>query len=266
MNLVTHLRRSVFDKFVDVKRSSGLEFGPHSQPMVFKTEGNVKYADYFTRDQHLKTPVPESENIPETDFLLGPGSYRDYIHGTFDYVIANHVLEHAPNMVQFLRTLAEMTYPDGVIFLAIPDKKYTFDKYRQNTTLAHVLADFYSDQKTASPEHMLEIAVFYDWEFVGKPMIAKDLLVKERMEAAYKEQPHYGIHCHVFQSETIIPTLFEPLCAMGLVPVSVAGFREARAEWGGEMLLVLRNRHSQQQIEATDFYNVKFCTFCAVGD
>jgi len=261
MNLVTQLRRSVFDKFVDVGRSSGLEFGPHNQPMVFKTEGKIKYADYLTREQHLKNPVPESENIPETDFLLGPGSYRDYVLGTFDYVIANHVLEHAPNMVQFLRTLSEMTNPDGIIFLAIPDKKYTFDKYRQNTTLAHVLADFYSDQKVASPEHMLELAIFYDMEFVGKPMIANDRLTKENMEAAYRKQHHYGAHCHVFQSETIIPTLFEPLCAMGFVPLSVAGFREARVEWGGEMLLVLRNCPARQEIETTNFYNVKFCTF-----
>lgn len=57
----------------------------------------------------------------------------------FDYVIASHVLEHAPDLIGWLQYIAEVLHPGGILALAIPDMRYTFDCQRNPTTIADAL-------------------------------------------------------------------------------------------------------------------------------
>lgn len=258
MNLVTHLRRAVFDKHVDVASARGLEFGPHNQPMVSKAEGGVAYADFLTRDQHLTQTATElHDGIPETDYLLTSNNYPEQITEKFDYVVANHVIEHAPDMIRFLQNLSTLTKQDGIIFLAIPDKKFTFDRFRPNTSLAHVLHDYITEQKSPSLEHMIETGLYYDHSSVGGETNISNL-TPANVESWASRQPHYGIHCHVFQSETILDSLIKPLCKLGFINVSIADFRRAEARWGGEMLLLLKNSAEATDLTTHDFYSTRF--------
>ena len=72
------------------------------------------------------------------------------------YVIACHVIEHVPNMVAWLNDLHGLLTTNGIVFLAVPDKRYTFDILRPETSLAHILNDFYRAATVPDLEHIWE--------------------------------------------------------------------------------------------------------------
>lgn len=256
MNLVTQYRREYFLNHVRPAEMSGLEIGPHNQPMVTKDEGDIVYMDFLSRDEHIKSApnVPYIEAIPETDIIIKDNNYISYIGDSrFDYIIANHVGEHAPDFIGFLNMLSSMLNANGIIFLALPDKKFTFDKFRQNTTLSHVVSDHLCGPQTSIKEHMLEDLFYYDRSFVGAPQDMNSRISKEAIEEKLKLIPHYGLHCHVFQSETIVDSLLVPLTQTGLIDLDVLEFYEARPERGGEMILLLVKREATHLLQPEKF-------------
>ena len=60
--------------------------------------------------------------------------------GSQDFIIANHLLEHVADPIGALEEWYRLLRPDGILFLALPDKRVTFDKDRPRTTLDHVRA------------------------------------------------------------------------------------------------------------------------------
>lgn len=72
------------------------------------------------------------------------------------YVIACRVIKHIPNMIAWLNDLHGLLNANGILFLAIPDKRYTFDILRPETSLAHIINDFYRAVTVPDLEHIFE--------------------------------------------------------------------------------------------------------------
>lgn len=236
-----------------------LEIGPYDQPTLQKSECDVRYLDYQTRAE-LAAAVADPKQaaaIPETDYLVRSDVYTDSVSDRFDAVIANHVFEHVPNPIAWLRLVHGMLHDDGVLFMALPDKKYTFDKYRPDTAFSHLLHDYFADVKVASHEHLLEDAMYYDMEFIGKPMRMADRLDPERLRAVMSRQPHLGLHCHVFQSETFLAKVLRPILFMQLVAFAPIGFYPA-SDNHGEFIVVLRKRNANVDIDPAEFFTTDF--------
>jgi hypothetical protein len=81
--------------------------------------------------------------IEEVDFVWTGGPLADAVpkdlHGTFDALIASHVIEHIPDVVGFLEAAAALLKDDGVVVLAVPDKRYCFDYFQPLTTTGQLL-------------------------------------------------------------------------------------------------------------------------------
>ncbi len=58
---------------------------------------------------------------------------------TVDFVFASHVIEHAPDMIGWLRQIGQVLGDGGQLYLAIPDKRLCFDVNRDLTTMADLV-------------------------------------------------------------------------------------------------------------------------------
>lgn len=255
MNLVTTLRRGHLLKHANLS-GVGLEIGPYDQPTVFKSEADVRYLDWKDKEQLVRecTHPDMVADIPEIDYVVHSNRYGDYISDKFDYIIANHVMEHAPNMIQWLCDLCDMMRPDGILFLALPDKKFTFDKYRQDTALSHFVAEYLAGVEEIPREHQIECEIYYDEAFVNQPMHVADKLDMNRIRQKLEAPPHVGIHSHVFESGTIVSKVLKPILKMGFVEFNLVDFVPARQESGGEMIIVFRKEPPRVELTTEEFY------------
>jgi predicted SAM-dependent methyltransferase len=131
-------------RHVDIADGCGLEIGPLDKALVERVAGRrIHYCDYATREvlrqNSSADPAVDIDRIPEIDFVTAQLRAESFGDMRFDYVIASHVIEHVPDMLGWLRELLRVLKPGGRIVLAVPDRRYTFDLIRPETTLGQVL-------------------------------------------------------------------------------------------------------------------------------
>ena len=117
-----------------------LEIGPFTRPLL---EGdNVVYCDVMSREL-LKARAVEigldASRVPEISYVLGTEGL-DTIPADFDAVLSSHSIEHQPDLVRHLQQVERrLEVKKGRYFLLIPDKRYTFDRYIAESTIADIL-------------------------------------------------------------------------------------------------------------------------------
>lgn len=124
-------------------RGEGLEIGALQHPLEVSPGVVVKYVDYATREENVKKyPEIDSSRIVVTDHV-GDGFELSCINpASQDFIIANHVLEHAPNPLQVLLNWRNALRTSGILFLTIPNADKSFDKGRMITTVEHIVEDY----------------------------------------------------------------------------------------------------------------------------
>ncbi len=124
------------------------EIGPSFNPVASKAEGwNCWSIDHLDRDglvaKYAKDPSVDTTRIETVDFVWTGGALSDAVplelHGSFDAFIASHVIEHTPDLLAFLTGAETLLKPDGVVVLAIPDKRYCFDYFQPLTTTGQII-------------------------------------------------------------------------------------------------------------------------------
>jgi hypothetical protein len=123
----------------------GLEFGALNNPTVDPSRADVRFIDFTDtanlREQHRAYPERVNALVEVTYIWSGSGSLADVI-GTgelFEWAIASHVIEHVPNILGWLRGIAEVLRPGAVFNLAIPDCRFTFDVDCPRSTIGQVV-------------------------------------------------------------------------------------------------------------------------------
>jgi predicted SAM-dependent methyltransferase len=120
-------------------RGEGLEVGGLNAPLKVPDEVKVRYVDLVDVDE-LQKSYPDFE-IKRPD-IVANGETLDCVgDGSQDFVIANHFLEHCEDPIGALKNFLRVVRRGGVVFVAIPDKRFTFDVRRDVTTFEHLLKD-----------------------------------------------------------------------------------------------------------------------------
>ncbi len=131
----------------------GIEIGPSYNPIAPKRDGyKVHIIDHMSREQLIdryKTHPVDLNNIEEVDFLWRGEDYRSLTgkNKYYDWIIASHVIEHTPDLIGFLNDCDTILKDDGVISLAVPDKRYCFDHYRPITGLSKIVDSHFLGNK-----------------------------------------------------------------------------------------------------------------------
>ena len=121
----------------------GLEIGALHRPLPLPSTVTIRYVDIVSREENIqKFPELDADDIVEVDYI-DDGFVLSRIPDTSqDFLIANHVLEHAPNPIQVLRNWCRTLKPGGCLFITIPIARRCFDKGRPETTLDHLIDDY----------------------------------------------------------------------------------------------------------------------------
>ena len=138
---VGNKRRDLLTRGINASYDFGIEIGALNNPIIKPEDGNVKFVDYTTTEMLQSYPHAETvkkDEIVNVDYVWpGSGSLAKIVEQQkcFDYAIASHVIEHVPNVLGWSQGIAEVLKDGGVFNLAIPDRRFTFDVGRKDSTL-----------------------------------------------------------------------------------------------------------------------------------
>jgi hypothetical protein len=124
----------------------GLEIGPSFNPLLPKSAGyRVETLDHATadelRDKYRNDPNVDAARIEEVDFVADGRPIAEVVGkpGYYDYIVASHVIEHAPDMLGFLTGCETLLKQTGTLVLAVPDKRRCFDLLQPLTSTGMIL-------------------------------------------------------------------------------------------------------------------------------
>lgn len=123
-----------------------LEIGPFCTPSLLRPDKDVYYLDAFStktlREKAAKLSWADPAKVPEIDFVWDGRPYTALTDKRFPAVFSSHTIEHQPCLISHLNDVASILDARGRYFLVIPDKRYCFDHYIPQTTIADVLAAY----------------------------------------------------------------------------------------------------------------------------
>lgn len=196
------------------KSGFGLEIGPSHNPIAAKKDGyNVDVVDHLSRAQLMDKYADHGvdlDKIEEVDYIWNGQSFAELTgkRGHYDWIISSHSIEHSPDFIAFLNGCAQVLKDDGVISLAVPDQRFSFDHFRALSGLGEVI-DAHSEKRKAHSagkvaEHFLN-AVSKGGEIAwaahshGNFEPVHDLLtVKQHMQAAIDSDVYQDVHAWCF--------------------------------------------------------------------
>lgn len=187
-------------------RGEGIEIGAMHFPVWPHRGMKVKYVDNTSlEDNLLRFPELRGINLVRPNYVEDGFSLASLGDGSQDFVIANHVLEHAPNPLGVLCNWARVLRPGGSMLLSVPIAEACFDRGRQETSLEHMQGDYRADTQELGRrnlEHYLE------WLAISEPAILamngqqpKAETAAERRERAEEIcRANSEIHFHTFSA------------------------------------------------------------------
>jgi SAM-dependent methyltransferase len=170
-------------------RGSGIEIGALHRPMRVPANANVNYVDRLPVSE-LRRQYPELNGcaLVEVDVVSDGEKLAEFEAGSQDFVIANHFLEHCENPIGAVESFLRVLKPKGIVYLAVPDKRYTFDAGRAITGLQHLVRDYREGPGGSREEHFREWRALVEQEFRNDPQRSMETLMG----------PSYSIHFHVW--------------------------------------------------------------------
>jgi predicted SAM-dependent methyltransferase len=153
-------RREIARRYL---RGNGIEIGALHNPLDVPSSAHVRYVDHLSVDE-LRRHYPELADAPLVDVdVLDDGQRLSTIADeSQDFVIANHFLEHCEDPLGALGNMIRVLRPGGVVYLAVPDKRYTFDADRPVTPTDHLLRDHREGPEGSRRAHYEEWARLVD--------------------------------------------------------------------------------------------------------
>ncbi|MEJ0046998.1 MAG: methyltransferase domain-containing protein [Rhodospirillales bacterium] len=247
----------------DLSTSSGLEIGPRESPLITRAHGPVLYADYTdtaTIRATLPHPSIDPARVVEIDIVTGGGKLSAAMAQRVDYIVASHVAEHVPDLLGWLADLHLVLKPGGTLGLAIPDRRFTFDRYRAESTIAEAVEAFVLEYQRPSLRQIFDSAwqaipmeVAEGWR--GGPdeaaslrhRLAKLPLALQLVRDVHASGRYNDAHCWVFTPASFLE-FFDHAAQLALLPYVMEAFQPTE-QGGYEFYTVFRRAEGDHAAE-----------------
>jgi SAM-dependent methyltransferase len=209
-------------------RGQGIEIGGLHRPLPLFEGAKAKYVDRMSTEEVRRYYANVSDLPQVTVDIVDDGETLGTIaDGSVDFVVANHMLEHTRNPLATVENFLRVAKPGGIVFMAIPDKRQTFDIKREVTPLAHIREDYAHGPERSDREH------YEDWarnvrEFPGGEPAVQAYVAKSMAE-------HTNIHFHVWTYVEMMEMFLMMRRELGF-PLDIM----AAIQNGNEVIVVLR--------------------------
>ena len=234
----------------------GLEIGPSHNPVAPKREGFrvevVDHADRAALVEKYRGHGVDLDRIEDVDFVWNGTSYVELTGKAkhYDWIIASHVIEHVPDMIGFIKGCDDVMRDGGVLSLAVPDKRFCFDRFRVLTGIASLVDAHLEGRRNHSPGRVADYflnVVSLAGRIAWSPSDASGAGVdsfafvhgladaKSGVQSMLEGDPYLDIHAWCF-TQSSFRLLVEDLYQLGLSPLREAGFH---ATGGGEFFVAL---------------------------
>jgi SAM-dependent methyltransferase len=212
-------------------RGTGIEIGGLHRPLQVPHADRVIYVDHLNRDELRKVYAELGElELVDVDVIGTAENLSAFDDASLDFVIANHLLEHLEYPVRALREFIRVLRPGGLIFMALPDKRVTFDRSRQLTTTEHVVQE--ERMQTAEQtrwDHFVDWAIGVDGSDPGPEAEGR---------ARHLVDIHYSIHMHVWTPDSFLDFLTAARAEFGL-DLQLLAFSTPQEPGDDEFVLLL---------------------------
>lgn len=102
---------------------------------------HVKYFDVLNREELVKRAEEigyRFDDAPYIDFVSPTGDLS-VVDKQFAVCFSSHCVEHQPDLIEHFNRVEEILLPGGKYALVIPDKRYCFDHFIPESSIADVL-------------------------------------------------------------------------------------------------------------------------------
>lgn len=145
---------------------------------------------------------------------------------SLDYVASSHVLEHVANPVKAICEWYRVLKPGGMMYVVVPDRRYTWDHNRPLTSVAHMLDDYTRDTTDCDATHIDDFVGNVDWSTYSPATNPADVPAeKQRLKQVYHDAVADGriinIHFHVFEPSNVIE-LFKAVATFPLTRLDLS--------------------------------------------
>jgi len=174
-------------------------FGARGLVPVYPLLATLDTLDYAQRTLWSAQQQASGERQPRRRLVGEAGELAGVAPGSYDALLASHVLEHLANPLGALRTWSRAVRLGGHLLLVVPHRDGTFDHRRPVTPLAHMREDERRGTAEDDLTHLDEVLRLHD--------LARDpgAPSREVFEQRCRENARTrGMHHHVFVSRSVI--------------------------------------------------------------
>jgi len=217
-------------------RGQGIEVGALHNPLPVPPEVKVRYVDRLNkRDLYEHYPELREFNLVEVDIIDNGETLEKVPAAVTGFHYCKSLFEHCQDPIATLKSFSRVLANEGVVYMAIPDKRFTFDKDRDRTPLDHLIEDHRAGPERSREQHYREWVTQVEPHF-GRRYVGDEVIASRMNELTTQG---YSIHFHAWLPEDVAELLTYSIQQEGLpFEVLFAGeFNE-----NSEMIYILRKR------------------------
>jgi len=210
----------------------GIEVGALHKPLPVPTDVRVCYVDRMSTAE-LYAQYPELTGMPlvPVDRIDNGERLETFVDDSQSFIIGNHLLEHCEDPIGMVSAWMRVLKPGGIAYLAVPDKRFTFDSRRLPTDWFHLLADRRDGGIASRTAH------YREWAEAVEGLTGEAAAIRAQSLVAAR----YSIHFHVWTTATLVA--FFERCSHELE----LGFALRDRVRNGVETLVILQKHSVGQ-------------------
>lgn len=190
-----------------MRKGGGLTNDEKTRQWLSRFEKGVEIGAFLTPLPNIRpTYVDSFESFgghPCKYDILCEATELPFEDGELEYVATSHVFEHIANPIQALVEWTRVTSDNGILYLVIPDRRFTWERNRAPVDAAHLLEDYRKGITQCDGTHIDEFIDGLVWEEFSPSDPSEEAreAYRQSLRHAVNHDLIINIHYHAFEPE-----------------------------------------------------------------